>query len=311
VSAKKTTKKLSKSSQDIKKVKVSGKSVAATKKAKPVSKAKNVVAKKAPKPNKSKIVAKKIVPNKKIVKKIAKPIKKVAIKKPPLKPLKKSETKKAVVAKKAMPKKVVSPKKVDKIVIVKKTEPKKEVFKKIEPTKNKIKENNNTKLAKPIVIEKIALKKVIEKKKIDAKPAAPEITKIVKQPKNIKIEVPKEKEEIPRSVVRVGEGIKRKIIKDLNTLPQDLLDKFHHSYPDGYEKFVTSFMTIKNQLIRVVPMETEEANYLIKVPVKIAKDTDDDDDFEAEESDTIGDDGEIESTTEDGEMNFDIADDAD
>ncbi|MFN7329355.1 MAG: hypothetical protein ACK5UP_07610, partial [Bacteroidota bacterium] len=60
---------------------------------------------------------------------------------------------------------------------------------------------------------------------------------------------------------------KKKIIKSLETLPEDLKDLVHEQYPNGYEASVTRITNAKKEPIFVFPIETEDAVVLVKVPV--------------------------------------------
>jgi hypothetical protein len=59
---------------------------------------------------------------------------------------------------------------------------------------------------------------------------------------------------------------KKKVIKSLDGLADDLRDLIKEQYPNGYEASVTRIATPKKEPIFVFPLETEEATYLIKIP---------------------------------------------
>jgi hypothetical protein len=59
---------------------------------------------------------------------------------------------------------------------------------------------------------------------------------------------------------------KKKVIKSLDTLADDLRDLIKEQYPNGYEASVTRIATPKKEPIFVFPLETEDATYLIKIP---------------------------------------------
>ncbi len=61
-------------------------------------------------------------------------------------------------------------------------------------------------------------------------------------------------------------GIKKRIIKSLDTLSNDLKELLKKQYPAGYEHSVTRITTPKKEPIFVFPLEAEEAIYLVKVP---------------------------------------------
>lgn len=60
---------------------------------------------------------------------------------------------------------------------------------------------------------------------------------------------------------------KKKIIKSLENLTGDLLELVHIQYPNGYETNITRITNAKREPIFVFPLETEDATYLVKVPV--------------------------------------------
>ncbi|MEO5979657.1 MAG: hypothetical protein ABIS36_07870 [Chryseolinea sp.] len=60
---------------------------------------------------------------------------------------------------------------------------------------------------------------------------------------------------------------KKKVIKSLEKLSEDLLELLHTQYPNGYESSITRITNAKREPIFVFPLETEDATYLVKVPV--------------------------------------------
>ena len=60
---------------------------------------------------------------------------------------------------------------------------------------------------------------------------------------------------------------KKKVIKSLENLSGDLLELVHNQYPNGYESNITRITNAKREPIFVFPLETEDATYLVKVPV--------------------------------------------
>ncbi|RAW03237.1 hypothetical protein [Pseudochryseolinea flava] len=59
---------------------------------------------------------------------------------------------------------------------------------------------------------------------------------------------------------------KKKVIKSLENLSEDLKDLLRDQYPNGYEGSITRITNAKKEPIFVFPLETEDATYLIKVP---------------------------------------------
>jgi hypothetical protein len=60
---------------------------------------------------------------------------------------------------------------------------------------------------------------------------------------------------------------KKKIIKSLENLSKDLFDLIHQQYPNGYQGSISRITNAKKEPIFVFPLDTEDAIYLIKVPV--------------------------------------------
>lgn len=59
---------------------------------------------------------------------------------------------------------------------------------------------------------------------------------------------------------------KKRLIKSLENLSEDLKDLMHDQYPNGYESSITRITNAKREPIFVFPLETEDAVYLVKVP---------------------------------------------
>ena len=60
---------------------------------------------------------------------------------------------------------------------------------------------------------------------------------------------------------------KKRIIKSLENLSKDLFDLIHQQYPNGYQGSISRITNAKKEPIFVFPLDTEDAIYLIKVPV--------------------------------------------
>lgn len=60
---------------------------------------------------------------------------------------------------------------------------------------------------------------------------------------------------------------KKRIIKSLETLAEDLHELIKRQYPLGYESSITRIMNAKKEPIFVFPLETEDTIYLVKAPV--------------------------------------------
>ncbi len=59
---------------------------------------------------------------------------------------------------------------------------------------------------------------------------------------------------------------KKRIIKSLENLGDDLIELLKRQYPNGYEASITRIMNAKKEPIFVFPLETDDAIYLVKVP---------------------------------------------
>lgn len=60
---------------------------------------------------------------------------------------------------------------------------------------------------------------------------------------------------------------KKKVIKSLENLSEELKDLLRDQYPNGYESSITRITNAKKEPIFVFPLETDDATYLVKVPV--------------------------------------------
>lgn len=59
---------------------------------------------------------------------------------------------------------------------------------------------------------------------------------------------------------------KKRIIKSLDTLSEDLRDLVRKQYPNGFESNISRIMNAKKEPIFVFPLETTDSVYLVKVP---------------------------------------------
>lgn len=59
---------------------------------------------------------------------------------------------------------------------------------------------------------------------------------------------------------------KKRVIKSLENLSDDLRELMKDQYPNGYEGSITRITNAKKEPIFVFPLETDDATYLIKVP---------------------------------------------
>jgi hypothetical protein len=59
---------------------------------------------------------------------------------------------------------------------------------------------------------------------------------------------------------------KKRVIKSLDNLSEDLKELIRGQYPNGYESSITRITNAKKEPIFVFPLETDDATYLVKVP---------------------------------------------
>lgn len=59
---------------------------------------------------------------------------------------------------------------------------------------------------------------------------------------------------------------KKRIIKSLETLSEDLKELIKKQHPNGFESSISRIMNAKKEPIFVFPLETEDSVYLVKVP---------------------------------------------
>jgi hypothetical protein len=59
---------------------------------------------------------------------------------------------------------------------------------------------------------------------------------------------------------------KKRVIKSLESLSEDLKELLRQQFPNGYESNITRINNAKNEPIFVFPLETDDAIYLVKVP---------------------------------------------
>ncbi len=72
-----------------------------------------------------------------------------------------------------------------------------------------------------------------------------------------------------------------RVIKSLENLTPELKKMLKKRYPDGFEENIMRITNAKNEPIFVVPLETEDTNYLIKIAV--VKNSDGEYDLDVEE----------------------------
>ena len=60
---------------------------------------------------------------------------------------------------------------------------------------------------------------------------------------------------------------KKRVIKSLDTLGEDLKELLKRQYPNGYESNITRIVSPKKEPLFVFPLETDDTTILVKVPV--------------------------------------------
>jgi len=92
---------------------------------------------------------------------------------------------------------------------------------------------------------------------------------------------------------------KKRIIKSLENLSEDLKELLKDLYPNGYESSITRITNAKKEPIFVFPLETADTIYLVKVPA--TKNSDGGYDVETEENQTEAESGgDDDATPEEG-----------
>lgn len=80
---------------------------------------------------------------------------------------------------------------------------------------------------------------------------------------------------------------KKRLIKSLDNLSEELKELIKRQYPTGYESNITRIVSPKKEQLFVFPLETDDAIYLVKVPV--TKNSDGGYDMEKENKEDFGD----------------------
>ncbi len=62
---------------------------------------------------------------------------------------------------------------------------------------------------------------------------------------------------------------RRKVIISYHNLAPEALEAFKEKYPYGYSDYITKITKPNNDVIYVVPLDTEDAAFLVKVDVKV------------------------------------------
>jgi hypothetical protein len=100
---------------------------------------------------------------------------------------------------------------------------------------------------------------------------------------------------------------KKRVIKSLENLSDDLRDLLKEQYPNGYEASITRITNAKREPIFVFPLETKDSVYLVKVPA--TKNSDGGYDVESSEKQEF--EGDDDARTPAGDDDFDNSGDGD
>jgi hypothetical protein len=98
---------------------------------------------------------------------------------------------------------------------------------------------------------------------------------------------------------------KKRVIKSLENLSDDLREMLKDQYPAGYEGSITRITNAKKEPIFVFPLETEDAVYLVKVPA--VKNSDGGYDVEKKEEEEFGESDAVAGDSDDDYGNDDVA----
>lgn len=90
---------------------------------------------------------------------------------------------------------------------------------------------------------------------------------------------------------------KKRVIKSLENLSDDLKELLHEQYPNGYESSITRITNAKKEPMFVFPLETDDSVYLVKVPA--TKNSEGGYDVESEEKPEFGEDDDLRSGNDD------------
>lgn len=114
---------------------------------------------------------------------------------------------------------------------------------------------------------------------------------------------------------------KKRIVKDYENLPEDILNRIKIQYPRGFAQHLITYTNMEGKKVSALPFDTEEVYYLVRMTVQearqiIAEDDDydaqghlredfgNDEDFVEEESSEYDEPGEEDSHNLDGDDDF-------
>jgi DNA-directed RNA polymerase subunit delta len=99
---------------------------------------------------------------------------------------------------------------------------------------------------------------------------------------------------------------KKRIVKDYENLPEEIINRIKMQYPHGFAQHLISYLNKEGKKVSALPFETEEVYYLVRMTVQearqiIADDEDYDDDGNLRED--FGDDDAYDDGNQDQDYN--------
>lgn len=100
---------------------------------------------------------------------------------------------------------------------------------------------------------------------------------------------------------------KKRIIKSIENITEDVMEAIKKKYPDGWSNHVQRINKGNNDFMHVITVDTDDASYLIKVKVKVdtveevekfTKQVDSGDEVESTSEDSTEDVADVEDTPE-------------
>lgn len=74
---------------------------------------------------------------------------------------------------------------------------------------------------------------------------------------------------------------KKRIVKDYDNLPEEILNQVKLKYPNGFANNLVSYLNKEGQKVSALPFETDDIYYLIRMTVQEARQIiEDDDDYD-------------------------------
>lgn len=64
---------------------------------------------------------------------------------------------------------------------------------------------------------------------------------------------------------------KKRLVKDYDALPEDIIKSVKLKYPTGYEQHLVTYADKEGKIVSALPFETDEIYYLIRMTIQEAK----------------------------------------